>query len=365
MCLPGTVEQVREQQSGVTRRSVLAGGGAAALAALAPDVAGAQRRRGRGRKKLVDLTHTFVAGFPVYTDPQVTKRTLVTIPANGFYSQEWTFGEQAARTWTRPATSSRAAASPTSCSRASSCCRSWWSTSPRARRDPDTVVTPDDLRRWERRHGRIPRGALVAMDSGWDRKVGDPDEFKGVDSSGGFHFPGFSEDAIDALIEDHGRAIGVDTLSLDPGTAAVFVVHTKWLGTDRYGIEGLRNLSKLPARRDRHGRRDPVARGIGRPRPGAGHLLTRQSTCSCSQSSSSPSCHSVAAVEVRAVLVRVGEHRFDRVGRKSPRSRAAAGERVARPCSSTGPSRWGARARGSSPSGGRSPRRAPCRARRA
>ena len=39
---------------------------------------------------------------------------------------------------------------------------------------------------------------------------------------------------------------GVDTLSLDPGRASVFVAHTQWLGTDRYGLEGLRNLSKLP-----------------------------------------------------------------------------------------------------------------------
>ena len=92
------------------------------------------------------------------------------------------------------------------------------------------------------------------MDSGWDRKVGDPDEFKGVDSSGGFHFPGFSEDAIDALIED-GRAgaIGVDTLSLDPGTAAVFVVHTKLARHRPLRDRGpAQPVEAAAARRDRH-----------------------------------------------------------------------------------------------------------------
>ena len=67
MCLPGTVEKVREQQPTVTRRTVLAGGGAAALAALMPGEALAhkqKRKRGRLKGKVVDLTHTFTRGLP-------------------------------------------------------------------------------------------------------------------------------------------------------------------------------------------------------------------------------------------------------------------------------------------------------------
>ena len=44
MCLPGTVEAVREQQPQLSRRTVLAGGGAAALAALLPGEALAHKR---------------------------------------------------------------------------------------------------------------------------------------------------------------------------------------------------------------------------------------------------------------------------------------------------------------------------------
>ena len=38
----------------------------------------------------------------------------------------------------------------------------------KAQADPNAVVEPDDLIAYERGHGRIPRGACVAMNSGWD-----------------------------------------------------------------------------------------------------------------------------------------------------------------------------------------------------
>ena len=104
MCLPGTIETVREQtdREGVSRRALLAGGGAAAIAAAMPGVADARKRGGRGHGghgrgprfgKVTDLTHLFRAGFPVYTGDEPTRRTLKNYTPDGFYSQEWTFGE--------------------------------------------------------------------------------------------------------------------------------------------------------------------------------------------------------------------------------------------------------------------------------
>jgi kynurenine formamidase len=250
MCLPGTVEAVRE--SSVTRRAALAGGGAAALTALVPDTAAAQRRgrRRRRRRRVVDLTHTFRAGFPVYTGNEPARRTLVTIPADGFYAQEWTFGEHSGTHMDAPGHFKEGG-------RFASQLRPSELVLPivvidisrRARRDPDTVVRPDDLRRFERRHGRIPRGALVAMNSGWDAKVGDDAAFKGTDAGGTYHFPGFGAEAADFLLEERRvTAIGVDTLSLDHGPSTTFTVHVNWLGADRYGLENLANLGDLPPR---------------------------------------------------------------------------------------------------------------------
>jgi kynurenine formamidase len=42
--------------------------------------------------------------------------------------------------------------------------------------------------------------------------------------------------------------IGVDTISLDPGNSQTFPVHVNFLATDRYGLEGLNNLDRIPPR---------------------------------------------------------------------------------------------------------------------
>jgi kynurenine formamidase len=43
-------------------------------------------------------------------------------------------------------------------------------------------------------------------------------------------------------------AIGVDTMSLDPGNSLTFPVHVNFLRTDRYGLENLSNLNAVPPR---------------------------------------------------------------------------------------------------------------------
>ena len=249
MCLPGTVEAVREQQPQLSRRTVLAGGGAAALAALLPGEALAhKRRRGKRRGRVVDLTHTFTAGFPVYTGNPPSRRTLASIVPDGFYKQEWTFDEHSGTHMDAPGHFT-AGGRLTPDLKASELILPIVviDIAKRAASDPDTVVNAQDLRRFENKHGRIPNGALVAMDSGWAKKVGDEAAFKGG-PAGAYHFPGFGDEAIEFLLERRkAAAIGVDTLSLDNGPSSTFSVHVEWLGADNFGLENLNNLDKLPA----------------------------------------------------------------------------------------------------------------------
>jgi kynurenine formamidase len=257
MCLPGTVEKVREQspKEGVRRidrRTALLGGVGAAFAMTLPGRAVAGRRDDRHSKKnrLQDLTHVFTEGFPVFTFDPPVRETLITIPSGGFYAQKWTFGEHSGTHMDAPGHFVEGGRlSPEITLEELLTPIAVVDISDRAEREPDAMVTVDDLRRYERRHGRIPKGALVCMDSGWAAKVDDPLAFKGGAAFPNYHFPGFSLDAAMWLAERRDvTGIGVDTISLDPGNSLTFPVHVNFLATDRYGLEGMNNLDRIPPR---------------------------------------------------------------------------------------------------------------------
>ena len=259
MCLPGTVESVRDacergEVPQLSRRAALAGGGAAALAALLPAGAGAHvddrqgRERGRRRgRRVADLTHVFRAGFPVYTGDEPEKVVLKTFAADGFYSQGWTFGEHSGTHMDAPGHFVQGKRLVTQLRP-----QEFFAPiavidiSERAAEDADAAVGVGDIATYERRHGRIPRGAAVLMDSGWGAKAGDDAAFKNVGADGKYHFPGFGADAVALLIKRKAGVIGVDTMSLDPGESTTFDAHVGWLGTDRYGLENVANLGAIP-----------------------------------------------------------------------------------------------------------------------
>jgi kynurenine formamidase len=249
MCLPGTVETVRErvEREGaprLDRRSALLGAAGAALATALP--AGA--RGFRHGRNVQDLTHLFFEGFPTFGPPSPDRSPYATYAVNGFYSQTWTFHEHSGTHMDAPGhfipgkrLTPQIPPSDLIAPLAVVNIRS------KAEEDSDAMLEVEDLVRYERRHGRIPRGALVAMDSGWAAKVNDPDEFKGGAAFPNYHFPGYSEEAAMFLAEERNvRGIGVDTLSLDPGNSSTFDVHVNFLGTNRYGVENLANLGSVP-----------------------------------------------------------------------------------------------------------------------
>ena len=253
MCSPGTAQIVREQLEAegaptVSRRSVLAGAAGAALAASFPASALANGRGGR-KQRFCDLTHTFREGFPVFvTGEEPERETIANYATDGFYAQKWTFGEHSGTHMDVPGHFIPGGRlSPDI-------------TVPeliipvvvvdirkKARQDPNAMVEVDDIRRFERKHGKIPRGALVAADSGWADKVDDPLAFKGGTAFPNYNFPGWGLEAALYVAEKRDvTAIGIDTLSLDPGNSATFPVHVQYLGTDRYGIENLTGLDCIP-----------------------------------------------------------------------------------------------------------------------
>jgi kynurenine formamidase len=123
--------------------------------------------------------------------------------------------------------------------------------SEQAGRDADYRMTVADVEAFERAHGRVPRGAVVIMRSGWGRFWPDRKRYLGTDRPldvANLHFPGFSREAAELLV--NGRevaAVGIDTASIDYGQSDDFIVHQVVNGANLPAFENLANVEKLPA----------------------------------------------------------------------------------------------------------------------
>ncbi|WP_213766947.1 cyclase family protein [Caballeronia sp. dw_19] len=113
----------------------------------------------------------------------------------------------------------------------------------------DWLLTVGFLEDWEAKLGRIPRGAWVLLRSDWSKRT-DPAKFLNLRDDGA-HTPGPTQEAVEWLIgerEVHG--FGVETINTDAGQAYSWPIpypcHTLMHGSNRYGLQCLRNLDQLP-----------------------------------------------------------------------------------------------------------------------
>lgn len=113
--------------------------------------------------------------------------------------------------------------------------------------EPDYRLSAADLCEWEGRHGRIAKGCLAFVNTGWHRHFGDPERYLNRGEDGKMHFPGLSEDAAHLLVQRGVVGVGIDTPSIDYGPSRDFPAHKILLGADIYQIENLANLHALPA----------------------------------------------------------------------------------------------------------------------
>ena len=247
MCSPQCMLSVarRLDRRGFFKSAGAIAAGAAALSAV-PNAT--QATGPRSFDRVVDLTHTMGPDFPTFTGGQnLELETIVTLDRDGYTMYRWLLVEHTGTHMDAPFHFSNDGQSidqipidrlvvPLTVVDIAA----------RAEDDPDTRLTPDDLRAWEAQHGPIPAGACVAMHSGWERRLGS-DGFRNADSDGVMHFPGFHDEAAAFLMEERDVAgIAVDTLSLDYGASADFAVHYRWLPSNRWGLEAVANLAELP-----------------------------------------------------------------------------------------------------------------------
>jgi len=114
-------------------------------------------------------------------------------------------------------------------------------------KDYDYRLTIDDIKDWESKYGHIPKGAIVLMYTGWAKRWSDAEEYENMDDEGVMHFPGFSKEAVQFLVNERDiKAIGIDTLSVDYGPSKDFPVHHVSSEAGKYNLENVANLDKLP-----------------------------------------------------------------------------------------------------------------------
>ncbi len=115
-----------------------------------------------------------------------------------------------------------------------------------AKKDADYRLTTERVARWEKQHGRIPRGAIVLLRTGWASRWPNEKRFRNMDARGVMHSPGFSVEAVKRFLQRKISGLGIDTISVDYGASHDYAVHTLSHGAGLYHLENLANLSALP-----------------------------------------------------------------------------------------------------------------------
>lgn len=125
--------------------------------------------------------------------------------------------------------------------------------SARALQDSDYEITAEDLRVWEKEHGRIPDDAIVLFHTGFARHWPDAKKYLGTDERGTnavakLHFPGLHPDAARWLVSNRTvKAVGLDTASIDYGQSTLFESHRILFEEDIPAFENVAALDQLPA----------------------------------------------------------------------------------------------------------------------
>jgi len=122
----------------------------------------------------------------------------------------------------------------------------------KCRDDRDYQVTVADLADFEQRYGRIPRGAIVFLRTGFGRLWPDAERYLGTAERGPaavakLHFPGLDPDAARWLVTERRiGAVGLDTASIDYGQSTLYGSHVTLFTHDVPAFENVANLDELP-----------------------------------------------------------------------------------------------------------------------
>ena len=202
--------------------------------------------------RFVDLTHSFAPGIPHWKGaPNESVRTLYTIAKDGFQIQEFCHVGQWGTHVDAPGHFHEGLHTVDQIDPSDMLMPlAVIDVHAKVAKNPDYVLSLADVADWERRHGRIPRGAFVAMRTDWSRRWPDDSALANRDAAGVDHYPGWSLAVLKLLYEERGiTASGHETTDTDPGlqtTKDDYSLESYILKQNHYQIELLANLDQVP-----------------------------------------------------------------------------------------------------------------------
>ncbi len=119
-------------------------------------------------------------------------------------------------------------------------------------KDVDYLVTAADIEAFEVKHGTIPPGAIVLLNTGRAVLYPDPVSYmgtaeRGPDAVAKLHFPGLGKDGAALLVARKIGAVGIDTPSIDRGQSKDFAAHVELMTHNIPAFENVADMSGLPA----------------------------------------------------------------------------------------------------------------------
>ena len=229
MCAPSVIQCAL---AGLSRRDaihVAAGMVAGAMVYANGGGASGQQlaKRNIGADNVLDLTHTLSPTFPIWPGPNnvpIKVTNVSTVAKNGSFANTWSLHEHHGTHLDAPAhfaakgmTAEKIEAAALVVPAVVIDIRE------RAKKDADCTATIDDIKAWEKTHGKLPKNCGVFLNSGWDAKAGDSKSFS-AGRCEGLHFG--SSNACEFLLAARVAGLAVDTLSIDFGATKDFEVHS-------------------------------------------------------------------------------------------------------------------------------------------
>ena len=118
--------------------------------------------------------------------------------------------------------------------------------------DRNYQISVEDVRAWEKEYGDIPDGSIVLFDTGSSKLWPDAKKYMGTDKRGEegvkeLKFPGIHPDTARFLANERNiKAVGLDTPSIDFGGSTLYMSHQILFEKNIPGLENVANIDQLP-----------------------------------------------------------------------------------------------------------------------